>query len=431
MGNWEHLALIEDVLATPVKSEERRQALARWSELNTSRTDSVMTGDRSKKGPFTLTHAGIDLTGASFDGRRVGPIDLRGAHLAGSSWRGAVLPKALFNNADLTGCDLTKAFLRGADLAGAHLEGANLTDAILGDANLRDATFDKESKLERADLQGANLSKAKLIGTCLQGANLQLSQMMGTELNGADLRECLVFGAAAWNLVVDKATQQTGLIVTPRERPKHINPRKGSTGRGTLEVPSGIFDLRADSLEHSYVVHLMSNPNLHGLLSSMTKLGVLLIGRFTGSSGAVLEALRIPLQRRGFIPLKFAFDPPDGRTLKETLLTLAGLSKFVIADLTDAKSVALEIGTIVKEYRIPVVAIRREGDPPFSLFESIEREFPDRVLRTLEYKTSEDLSAVFDSAVIDEAVVVADRLEQEKRMSRASRKTSDYPGSGA
>jgi hypothetical protein len=71
--------------------------------------------------------------------------------------------------ADLSGADLSRANLYGADLSGANLSRANLSRADLYGANLSGANLSR-ANLSRADLSGANLSRANLYGADLSRA---------------------------------------------------------------------------------------------------------------------------------------------------------------------------------------------------------------------------------------------------------------------
>lgn len=417
-GNREHLVMFYRVLNTRRSSDQRRDALAAWASYNTYRTDSIPGG----KGPYKESYRGIDLRGLKLDQVIVGPMDLREADLRGVEFNQVALTKANFTNADLRGADLQNCFLRGANLSCAKLQGVNLAHAFLGDANLSRVECDEHTNFEEADLQGANLSMANLQGSSLKQANLQLAQLVETDLRGADLSGCKVFGIAAWSPRINTDTRQQNLLVTPEPtEPAHRGRRQNS-----VEITGPVQALTTESLEHAHLMYLMMNPDLSDLLESVTSKGVLLLGRFSGKQGEVLDALRAALRAKGFLPLKFDFRKSDSRTLKETVLTLAGLSRFIIADITEASSVPLELTTIVKDYKIPIVPIQRQGRRTFSMFESIDQEYRDRVLPSLEYEDIDDLVLVLEKGIIDPALERAAELVRAKSFMTALRKTRDY-----
>ena len=100
--------------------------------------------------------------------------------------------KAWLNNcpagkrADLTGADLRRAVLIGAVLTGAVLIGADLTGANLTGAALIGADL-TSANLTGADLTGANLRRANLTGADLTHANLTNANLRRADLTGADL----------------------------------------------------------------------------------------------------------------------------------------------------------------------------------------------------------------------------------------------------
>jgi hypothetical protein len=108
-----------------------------------------------------------------------------------SRWTGALLYESATANdiaeavveaaqkrANLSGANLSRADLRDANLSGANLSRADLRDANLSGANLSGAN------LSRANLRDANLS-----GANLRDANLSGADLMDANLEGADLRD--------------------------------------------------------------------------------------------------------------------------------------------------------------------------------------------------------------------------------------------------
>jgi len=84
--------------------------------------------------------------------------------LRGKSFRRAELYWAMFQASDLSECDFEDADLRGANLKDTMLVGANLRNANLGRDNVRGST-----QVHGADLTGAVLHKANLVGATYDG----------------------------------------------------------------------------------------------------------------------------------------------------------------------------------------------------------------------------------------------------------------------
>jgi hypothetical protein len=226
-----------------------------------------------------------DLSPANLGGTDFSEADLREANLGN-----AELSKARLRGADLFQADLIQARLRGADLSGADLSWtvffrANLSEALLIDANLTCADL-RQAHLTWANLTGADLSQTLLIQTHLEGANLSNAR---------------IHGIAAWDLQLDQATKQTGLVITRDNQP-------------TITV---------DSLEVAQFVYLLlNNQRIRDVIDTIGKKAVLILGRFTADRKVVLDSLRDELRTRGFLPILFDFNKPASSTLTETIRTL-------------------------------------------------------------------------------------------------------------
>jgi hypothetical protein len=69
----------------------------------------------------------------------------------------------------------------------------------------------------------------------------------------------------------------------------------------------------------------------------------------------VLEALRKELRHK-YLPILFDFEKPRSRNTDETITLLARMARFVIADISDAKSVLQELRAIVPD--LPSVPVQ-------------------------------------------------------------------------
>ena len=108
-------------------------------------------------------------------------------------------------------------------------------------------------------------------------------------------------------------------------------------------------------------------------------------------SDRLLERLREELRKRGYLPIVFNFDKPETKDFTETVRLLAGLSKFVIADLSSPKSAPYELGAIVSQTMIPFQPIIAAGETPFAMFQDLWINYEDRVFRPIHYSSLDAL----------------------------------------
>ena len=122
----------------------------------------------------------------------------------------------------------------------------------------------------------------------------------------------------------------------------------------------------------------------------------------------------------------FDFEKPTQRDFTETIKTLAGLSRFIIADITNPKSSPLELQAIMPDYMIPFVPIIHEDEKPFAMFQDLKQKYGEWVLDLLEYDTAQGLLDVFDEAVVAPANEMAGLLELKKAEQIQTRHVKDY-----
>jgi uncharacterized protein YjbI with pentapeptide repeats len=330
-----------------------------------------------------------DLRGADLREAYLRGADLRGAHLSGADLSGANLSGAHLIRADLREADLIEADLSGAHLHGADLYGANLIEADLSKAYLIEANL-IEAGLRGADLSGAHLHGADLSGAHLRGADLSGAHLIRADLRGADLEKatlvetdlekatltgCSIYGISAWDLNL-KGAAQSGLIITPRDDPI----------------------IQVDDLEVAQFIYLLLNyEKLRSVFNAVTERGVLILGRFGDGGLELLQAIAAKLRESNYLPIIFEFDRPESRNLTETISTLAGLSRFVIADLS-GPSVPQELYATVPHFKIPFVPIIEKGRKKFALFVDIS-EYP-WVLPTVEFEDKAQLLELLPGEII-------------------------------
>lgn len=99
-----------------------------------------------------------------------------------------------------------------------------------------------------------------------------------------------------------------------------------------------------DNLEVAQFLDLLlNNNNTKKVLDSIGEKVVLILGRFIEERKGVLDAIRGKLRKLDFVPVMFDFERPTQRDFTETVKTLAGLSRFIIAAITNPMSSLLEL----------------------------------------------------------------------------------------
>lgn len=156
---------------------------------------------------------------------------------------------------------------------------------------------------------------------------------------------------------------------------------------------------------------LLNNAEIRDVIDTIAKKAVLILGRFTPERKAILDALREALRARGYVPILFDFDRPSSRNVTETVKTLAHLSRFIIADLTDPGSIPYELAQIVPGLVVPVQPILLEGNRAFAMFPDLPRTY-HWVLPTYSYTDQAHLLASLQKYIVAPAEQKAQELEK-------------------
>ena len=213
--------------------------------------------------------------------------------------------------------------------------------------------------------------------------------MVETNLIDATLTDCWIYGISAWGVKLSERTKQQGLIITPLVEP----------------------EVTVDDLEVAQFVYLLlHNEKIRKIIDTVGRKGVLLLGRFTEGRVVVLERLRDELRKRGYLPIVFNFDKPATKDFTETVRLLAGMSKFVIADITNPKSSPLELQATVPEIMVPFQPIIEQGEKPFAMLQDLWIKHRDWVFEPIEYSSVDRLVETMDAEIIGPAETRSDEL---------------------
>jgi uncharacterized protein YjbI with pentapeptide repeats len=369
-----------------------------WREQNPSVRPSLSEADLPETVLAWADLSGADLSWAVLVGANLYVADLRRADLSRAELSEANLLGANLNGADLSGADLSEATLYKANLSEADLSRADLSHADLREATLTEATL-TEATLTEADLTGADLT-----GANLTDADLTQSALVKTNLTETTLTGCSIYGISAWSLLLEGAKQQ--------------NLNVSSYGEPAIMV---------DNLEVAQFIYLLlNNEKIRDVIDTIGKKGVLILGRFTEERKAVLNAIRDRLRELGFVPMMFDFEGPTQRDFSETIKTLAGLSRFIIADITNPRSSPLELQATMPDYMVPFVPIIHEDEEPFAMFQDLQQKYGDWVLDVLKYDSASNLQKALEKAVVKPASEKADQLIRKKAEAIRTRHINEY-----
>jgi uncharacterized protein YjbI with pentapeptide repeats len=285
--------------------------------------------------------------------------DLTSADLSGWDLRRYDLTDTILNYCDLSRANLSLCFAIYSELISTNLQGANLDGVVLQssrliDTNLRDAT--------------------------LRGADLRAATMVGADLTNCDLTGSAVYGLSVWG-VQTANSKQSSLVITRADE-------------STITV---------DNLEVAQFIYLLlNNSAIRDVIDTITSKVVLILGRFTEARRPVLDALRTSLRAHNYSPILFDFDGPTNRDITETVSTLAHLARFVIADITDAKSVPQELAVIVPSLpSVPIQPVLHAADSEYGMFEHFKK-YP-WVLPVFRYSDANSLVQSMQHSIIDPA----------------------------
>ena len=375
--NEKHLAILREGVETwnAWRKENADEPPPDLSKANLSKAN-LSRANLIEANLFKANLTGASLIEANLYEATLIDANLSGANtsLSGANFTGANLSNANLFKANLAGANISRARLFNANLIEANLSKANLTMAILSVANLAGAN------LIEANLSAANLSGANFTGANLAGASLIEAVLVKTGLRKTNLTKCWVYGLSAWDVELDGAVQ-TNLRITRPDEP----------------------EITVDDLEVAQFIYLLlNNQNIRHVIDTITSKVVLILGRFTPERKPILDAIRDELRKRDYLPVLFDFDKPSNRDITETVSTLAHMAKFVIADITDARSIPQELMAIVPTLpSVPVQPLLLASQREYGMFEHFKR-YP-WVLEPYLYEDQDRLLAAITDKVIGPA----------------------------
>ena len=165
-----------------------------------------------------------------------------------------------------------------------------------------------------------------------------------------------------------------------------------------------------DDLEVAQFIYLLlNNQKIRHVIDTITSKVVLILGRFTPDRKPILDAIRDELRKRDYLPVLFDFEKPSNRDITETVSTLAHMARFVIADLSDPKSIPHELAHVAPLLpSVPIMPLIVRPQKEYAMFEHF---FGFRhVLKPFRYRDERHLLASLEQKVINPAEKMAQRV---------------------
>jgi uncharacterized protein YjbI with pentapeptide repeats len=317
----------------------------------------------------------------------------------------------LFNNTDFTNADFRDASFLHVSMNNAVFDKAYLTNARFYDVIMKGSNFNKthftnarltrvsleETTIEGCDLTGAILREVNLSKAALLRTSLTATSLISTDIRGASIIDCHVYGVSTWDTIIDDSTVMIDLSIAKNFWSKN--------------------QIRVDNLELAQFMYLLlNNEKIRYIIDTITSKVVLILGRFTEPRKQVLDSIRNELRNSGYTPILFDFQKPSTRDLTETISTLAHMARFIIADITDAKSIPQELQAIVPNLpSVPVQPLLLASQKEYGMFEHFKRY--RWVLNTYFYKSQEELISSLKEKVIKPA-----EMRSKKRNPKSSKR---------
>lgn len=296
---------------------------------------------------------------------------------AGVDFSNSDMNMASLRNCMFFDCIFDDAHLTYTDLVDAYFVNCTFRRTCMRVARIGDAKFE-ECVFEDCDMSYCSAEETSFEGSTFTNTKMEHMSLVHTDFSNTKLDGCFLYGISSWDLTLDNSLQK-GLVITPDDMP-------------TLTV---------DNIELAQFLYLMiNNQRLRAVINTITSKVVLILGNFSPERKAILDQIREHLKTQDAIPVIFDFEKPNTRNLTETVITLASMSKYVIADLTYPRSIPHELANIARQLpSIRFYPIILKGEKTFGMFDDY-RAYP--WIRPIKEYEGSSIKAVVEEIIVDE-----------------------------
>lgn len=265
------------------------------------------------------------------------------------------------NRLNFSGLNLTNVSIHNAFAEGLNIQNAKIINCHFEEGDFSRADFSNtefiNTKFNKTILTDANFDGASFINCSLNRINITNANFCLKEI-----KETVVYGISAWDLKTCDEMKQSRLVI---ER---------TYGLYSDLIAEGRIPMMTDNIELAQFIYYLSNhKKLRDVINILNAKGILLLGQFKDGGLERLYELHDWLKGRNYTPMIFDFDRPDSMDYTETVVTMAGLSKIIIADVSGG-SVPQELHAILTNFQKPVIVFSKTG--AYSMFKDLKRKNP-------------------------------------------------------
>ncbi len=337
---------------------------------------------------------GANLSQAHLDKANLSKAHLHGADLSYARLYETTLDEASLwiaqlDHANISNASVVKVNLSGARLTNSQLSGSNFSESIFSGADLRGANL-LGANLRSADFKGANLSGVDLCQADIRFADLTCAILVGAKVDQANISECHVYGVHTWDLEGDFA-EQKDLFLTR-----------------TWEAPITLDNIQIAE----FVNPILHKPGLRNATHAPVFNSILFLGRFSDFDRyLLLQGLKEQVRRIHLSPVVFNLDFAESSALYPKVKTLAGLTLFVIVDVSQCGSDLAQLDAVLPEHPTPVVPIYQKDDSAHAILDAMQTKYP-WVMKAVPYSRADDLLQGWRTLILEPAISKRNELRR-------------------
>jgi hypothetical protein len=259
-----------------------------------------------------------------------------------------------FSNLHLSNVSIYNAFAEGLNIQNSVFENVLFSDGDFSRANFSNCQF-INTKFNKTIFTDSYFHGASFINCNLNRVNLT-----NADFQIKEIRDTVIYGISSWDIKITEDSLQSNLVI---ERTYDLYSEIISQGRIPLMV---------DNIELAQFIYYLSNhKKLRDTINILNRKGVLLLGKFKDGGLERLYKIRDWFASQNYLPMIFDFDRPSSLDYTETIVTMSGLAKLVVADLS-GDSVPQELHAILTNFVKPVIVYHDKA--PYSMLKDLKRK---------------------------------------------------------